>query len=364
MLTQLRLTNYQSHRDTHLELGQFTVILGTSSSGKTSLIRGLKLLVSNARGTSYVRHGARLARVWGAFAVFEGDPLEAQIQVAIERGPGTSVYELTIPDQDLIRFTKCGTTVPDIVKAAHDLGEDELWVAGQFDRPFLLDETGSKVAKVLGDLTNVSMIFAAVRECNRRALEAKRKLLECNDELSQSTRELQSYISLPVKLTLCSEAESALQRALSLMQRRELLSTIYSEVISTRTRVCEIRSSLRSVPSLELLTATESYRSRLAEMVCTVEAAALRRTSLRLVPIPDLRRLDALSGRRTALQGALSAVSQSEVSRRQASELSARAYAALEEARASLASLLTESGMCPTCGALSEHSRLDCISVN
>ena len=44
MITRFRLENFKAHRDTNLELHQFTVLVGDNSSGKTSVLEALRLL--------------------------------------------------------------------------------------------------------------------------------------------------------------------------------------------------------------------------------------------------------------------------------------------------------------------------------
>lgn len=44
MITQLNLSNFKSHKDTRLELGNLTVLTGVNGCGKTSVIQALLLL--------------------------------------------------------------------------------------------------------------------------------------------------------------------------------------------------------------------------------------------------------------------------------------------------------------------------------
>lgn len=359
MLTQLDLTNFQSHSNTSMRLGRFTVIVGPSSSGKSAVARAIRLLVANSNGTPYVRHGSRKARVSAAFASFEGDSLDAQMRVAIERGPGVSQFELTIPGEDTIEFTKCGKTVPEMILASHDLDPDGMWLAGQFDRPFLLDETGSAIARTLGDLTNVSMIFAAVRECNRRASGAKSKHTDRSETLQRVQESLRTFADLPSKLVACTSAENALANARAREKQRDRLIALLGEAETSHVRVSSTRAQIRPVPDVASLLTSESRRSRLADMVRTVEDAASRRAAIRLVIPPDVSSLVTLSERRTLLRTMLTGVVQSELTRRQAVNQAALAGAAVEEARDRLKEALTQAGACPVCGADAEHAQLD-----
>ena len=99
-LRSVTLVDYQSHQRSHLPLGPFTVIVGSSSSGKSAVVRALRLVAQNARGVSYVRHGRKQARVSVEF-------VDTTV-VSVARGKGVSEYELALPGaEEPTVFTKC-----------------------------------------------------------------------------------------------------------------------------------------------------------------------------------------------------------------------------------------------------------------
>lgn len=57
MLTSVEIENFQSVRRARLELGRFTVVTGATGSGKSAVLRAIRLLAFNARGTSYIMRG-------------------------------------------------------------------------------------------------------------------------------------------------------------------------------------------------------------------------------------------------------------------------------------------------------------------
>lgn len=360
MLTRLSIRDFQSHRKTDLSLGPFTVIVGPSSSGKTAVVRALRLIAQNARGTSYVRHGAPRARVEVYSAQFQGDPLDAQIRVAVDRGKTVNAYELQLPGDSSVQvFTKCGTSSPETIQAALDFGDGELWLAGQFDRPFLLDDTGSQVARVLGELTNVTMIYAAVRELNRRSGAAKQTHTSLAVELDRVKDQIKGYVDLRAQLDACTAAEGALERAGVVAERRRSLVGCVLEVEDAGARVVEARAALRPVPDVNRLVKFMQLRSRLGELVLGVGDAQVRRDSVSVVVVPDVVRLSELAARRVALCEAIEAFS---VGRTHLEESVARASHAVQEcaqARARLGTVLVEAGECPVCGADAVHAQLE-----
>lgn len=168
MITHARVQNFQSLREVDLDLGPFTCIVGPSNSGKSALLRALRALALNVSSPSIVTHGAKTATVEATLA--------DEVRIELERGKAVSTYtvgEVGNPDGDAV-YPKSNKGVPDLITQALKLGE--LNFAFQFDRPYLLADPPSKAAQALGELTNVTVIYDAVREANRRRLEVSSRL--------------------------------------------------------------------------------------------------------------------------------------------------------------------------------------------
>lgn len=362
MFRSVTLTDYQSHQSTHLELGPFTVIVGSSSSGKSAIVRALRLVAENARGTSYVRQGAKSARV--ALELSGNEPvLESSTVVTIERGKGISTYTLRLPGMhhEPVEFTKCAGNVPDAVDAALELGESKLWIAGQFDRPYLLDETGAEVARVLGKLTNVNMIYAAVREANRRASEARRLHTARSGELEAARSDIKKYVSLPGRLAAGRAAEESLNKSEALADRAERLSERIMEVTGARTRAANARGAVREVPDVARLLKLSEARTVLTERLVELRSVADRRSSVTTVsgPVPDVATFGPLLTRRASLREALQTLASTTKSRERFATQVQDASIAAESARTKFSEALSSAGSCPLCGASAAHAQVD-----
>ena len=247
---RLRIRNFQSLRDVDLELGPLTVIVGPSSSGKTALIRAARLLVFNARGASYVSEGARVASVSASTQDWTA---------TIERGDGHGNYKLQI-GEDASTFTKLGGGVPDEVRQV--LGVDERSFASQFDRPYLLDESGAEVARELGTLTNVSVILEGAREASRRRQSLASTLKTRESDLSTLMERLQDYAVLGSQLKAQDRAEEILVQASAVeSQRARLADLLVRHEIARETRE-RTEASLPKVPSTEVLDEAIEARDR------------------------------------------------------------------------------------------------------
>lgn len=207
MLTKVSTKNYQSVADQTLELAPFTVIVGPSNSGKSATLRSLRTLVYNSASPSFVRAGTKSSEVQATFS--DGN------KVTIERGPSLSTYHTFYADAAEQVYVKAGTSVPsDVAKilAMPQIEGESLNFAFQFDRPFLLDSPGSRVAKILGDLTNVTIIYDAAREANRRRLDVSSRLRIRHEDERNLTDALGQFRDLKAEKTALEAAETLLTR--------------------------------------------------------------------------------------------------------------------------------------------------------
>lgn len=202
MLNQVKITDYQSIAEADLELGRFTVLVGPSSTGKSAVLRALRLVFRNASGTGYVRAGAKSTSV----EVLQHDP---KWSVLVERGSGKSIYTLGgngVPAD----FVKCGTTVPDPVATQIDVGDESL--STQHDPPFLLSSTGSEVARLFGELTGADVLQRAAVHGQDDARSAKKDIEFATSKI-ESANESLAQLEDEAELERRVAAAEALERA-------------------------------------------------------------------------------------------------------------------------------------------------------
>jgi DNA repair ATPase RecN len=214
MIETVSIRNWQSLRAVDLDLGQFTAILGDSRQGKSAFMRALAAVASNVTGVDKITKGAKSA----AISVRTGDAL-----VTLEYGkfsndtaPGW-FYRLLVGGKEH-KYTKLNRSVPKAITDALGInpvrpGEVSVNYAGQHDGPFLLTSKPAEVARVLGELTQVDRIFAAVAEANRRRNSRAGVLRTREGDLAEVTAKAQQYVDLPGRLATCKQAEDAVEQA-------------------------------------------------------------------------------------------------------------------------------------------------------
>lgn len=268
MISDVIIENYQAIEKAQLGLGMFTVVTGPTGSGKSAVIRAMKLAAFNARGTSYVRHGATSCKVMLGFR-------EEGAAVAIERGGrGRDSYKVAVHDETEPKtweYTKLAGGVPEEVSQVLRLSR--LNFAGQFDSPFLLTESGSEVARTLGELTNVTLIFEAAREANRRRQAIAADLKKAEVSLAQLREQAQRFRTLKAQREALQHAEAGLavvQAHAGRLGRLKQLAAQLAKAQQDRAWVQRVLAQ-HEVPSLDK---AEQIAGQLATVRGLVRAAA------------------------------------------------------------------------------------------
>lgn len=190
MIKALSLINFQSHRKSDLDFDPgVNVIVGSSDSGKTAILRALNWIVNNRPSGDCMRSH------WGgttkAVAVFD------KAIVCRERSDTVNNYWLNEE-----QFKAFGLSVPDEIIQLINM--TDLNVQRQLDAPFLLSNSSGEVAQILNESVNLqdidvalSAIASKVREVTKGLNEGKESLKDVDSQLEglEGVEELEVQIS-------------------------------------------------------------------------------------------------------------------------------------------------------------------------
>lgn len=187
-LNSLTVHDFQSIKKSKVDFthkpsgGAVTTIVGPSSTGKSALLRSLRMLLYNTSSAPVrIQEGVAKTTVTGDF---DGTP------VRVERGKSLSTYFIGTE-----KYSKAGTSVPqpvqDVLKI--DYSTPLINHSTQFDKPYLLDESGTTVSALIGKLTHANTLRLAVKEGNRRSLESSRLLKTRLSDLEKTREQLTEY---------------------------------------------------------------------------------------------------------------------------------------------------------------------------
>ena len=224
MIEKITLHNFQAHKSTELELGQVTILRGPSDSGKSSVVRAL-----NAFFNCNIKPEQ----------AFKGEyPVEIAIYadgdvVTMTRNSKTTTYVLG--DKE---FSKTNKKCPDEVKEflgikEYQIDTDEkifLQIQSQHDKHFLLSESPSTIAKIIGRLSNLNIVLCASREMYADSLSEKQNIKLLLEQQKDAERDLMSFRHLDDFKGLLDRANERAEHldkdAALLEEYKSLISTI------------------------------------------------------------------------------------------------------------------------------------------
>lgn len=233
-LTKVVLENFQGFERGEFDLSpHLNILVGVSNVGKSSVARALSLVLYNQWDKSWCRHGAKFCRI----------TLETSTGITVIREKGEKVnrYILRSPDSPELFLESFGTTTPGQIQNAlkiHEVQIDttdklNLNLAGQMDALFLLSQTGSYRAKVLGKLSGATYLDHAIRELNKD----RRRITAEKDAEAKSAGELKIQVdkfsavesfsgeisNLEARLVSLAASEQRVEQIRSLLERVKAL---------------------------------------------------------------------------------------------------------------------------------------------
>lgn len=202
-MIRVTVKNFQSIAHSSVEIDGFTVVTGPNNSGKTALMRAIRGVFTNTKGTSFVRHGTDNCEVAVEFA--DGNA------VVWEKGKTANRYTVNGKLLD-----KVGIGVPDEVEALGvapiTAGNQTIWpqIAPQFTgQVFLLDQPGSVLAEAVADVERVGKLSRALKACDSDKRQVASELKVRRSDQKAALAELATFDGLDNALTEVEAIEQA-----------------------------------------------------------------------------------------------------------------------------------------------------------
>lgn len=267
VIRRVRVENFQSVQQADVELGKLTVIVGPSNTGKSALLRAIKTVARNAPTPDFVTLGKKHSTI---------RLVADDAEIVLERGKALSTYRVLRDGHEAV-YTKSGTGVPEEIAAILQMPETQgelLNFAFQFDRPFLLDSPATKVAQVLGELTNITVILDAVREANRRRLEVSARLKVRRGDLERLRGEVEAVRGVKERQAQLEELRGRLESTITESQRLDQLSALWTAWTVADTAVRDLVSASKPVSDLTVATSMAEDVERLTKLVAEARMLA------------------------------------------------------------------------------------------
>lgn len=179
MINKLSINNFQSHKNTEIELNEgVNVFVGPSDSGKTAIIRAIRWLLENRPlGDEFKSH-------WGGTV-----SVSVNIDNAfILRQKGKSINRYVVDDEE---FKAMGTIVPDEISKLFNMSS--INTQFQLDPPFLLASSSGEVAEFFNKLVNLNDIEISQKNISSQLRKVNWQIVLAKEQLEAKQNDLQSF---------------------------------------------------------------------------------------------------------------------------------------------------------------------------
>lgn len=260
MLKSIRIKNYQSHRDTRLDLcSSINGIIGKSLSGKTAIVRAINWLVTNRpTGFTYHSHFAKSKQTSVSATLASGE------EIVHRKSKGKSKeyeYEIFYENGYSRGFQKVNRNVPD--RVAELLNINEVNIQTQIEPHFLITSPPGQIAETINKATKIEKVDEWIKKINkwRNNLRSKKAVLRTDiNELDNEIEKLKPLDKIEVDI-----------RKLSIIDRKiNKLEAKFVEISGTISGLDLARVSLKeaeeSLRLKEKISKIEKIEKRMEEV--------------------------------------------------------------------------------------------------
>jgi len=253
MISLLKIINFQSWKKGvfHLHKG-VNIFIGTSDSGKSSIIRGLDWAFNNNKPSS----GDAFRSYWGG---------DTKVITLIDDHKlirkKTATENLYILDKE--RFKAFGQGVPEEVEKLVNLS-DINWQR-QHDSPFLLSDTSGEVARFLNGVVHLDSIDSSLSSVGSSLRSLRGELETEEEEITELKESLKKYSYLEEMEEEVAELEKTRIERDGLALDVAVLSDLLDEMKSVKKKIKRSKAVLQMEDKVKALGKIEEEISELEE---------------------------------------------------------------------------------------------------
>jgi len=258
MIGSIEAWDWESHEHTLIEgiSPGLNLFRGDSNSGKTSIVRILKLVAYNDFDTKCIRTGATKCVV--LVKTERGS-------VKVTRGPKHNLWEVTKIGQATQYFDKIGVNV--CPEAAEILGLNVITlgdvkipvnIMDQLESHFMLssiggkDASGSMRAQIVDEISGLSGIEALIKDVSLDHHRFGREINETEKKMEEIRSQLHSEVDLQKEEVVLGKAEKELTDHTTIVALANEGETLTAKAVSVSQGVETIKRALKSIPDTDL----------------------------------------------------------------------------------------------------------------
>lgn len=275
MITSIQLRDFQSHRNTRLDLSPgVNVIVGSGNHGKTAILRALRWACYNqGPGLAAIRHGRKSCKVVvglaeGVKIVRERGRGRNRVRI-VHKPSGTKGRKTPSPDDfkgvyghlDAVPgLSGAGTLTLDAVgvgmpeRAARLLSLPEANWQSQMDGPFLLSGSGRDAAEAINDACGLGLIVKATDAIKQRSNQVRRKLSQAEQRAATLDDRLSRFSGLRKAASLAKVVKKLVR---SIRQRASVAEQLAQAIADVERQRAQFQRP-DPLPVLEAIAACET----------------------------------------------------------------------------------------------------------
>jgi len=259
VIKHLTIENFQSHRKTDLDLHPgVNVIVGSSDSGKSAVLRALNWVARNRP------IGDSFRSTWGGDTEVSLQ-MNCDTTIARERTKSKNQYVIHHPADGAQELKAIGQGVPEPVSTLLDL--DDINLQAQMDSPFLLSESSAEVARILNRVASLDSIDRAHSNISARVRENQADTRRAETLEMNLTQKIESYDYLPAMEQDLEEAKGASGRLREAETRKTALGDLVKRLPGLQNQLKIASSLLRAGEALgRAETTLKTAKSREADL--------------------------------------------------------------------------------------------------
>jgi len=227
MIQRLEIKNFENHRHTILDpfSSNFNLICGPSDSGKSAIVRALRLVAYNEWDFRSVRVGAKYAEI--TITTERGT-------VKVKRGKTTNEWEITPVGKKPLLFAKPGKVV--IPEAAEVIGLHPVELGTFTTKPNIMDQleghfmlaemdgesvSGSVRAQIIDEISGLAGMEELIREVGLDNHRCAREMKQLEKTIGELEEQKHDEAMLEAEGKLLTNADDIVLRAKGKFERTE-----------------------------------------------------------------------------------------------------------------------------------------------
>jgi len=258
MIRQIKLVNFQAHRDLLLTVNPgLNVVVGASDTGKSAIIRALRFVALHESASGLVTHGETSLQV-GVLTP----------QGGVIRFKNAKEYGYKVGQE---KFVACGKQAP---KAVTDrLKLTDVNFQSQMDSVFLLALTGGQLAREINKIVALDDIDKSISWLRTQSAKLGTLIDSEQHKLIRYKTDLLPYQNLDRKQELLKQLQDLAQRESELSNRRADLMAIESKSKQHWKAVDRLNTQIECLNTIRAYTAAVEARKATKQGLESILAA-------------------------------------------------------------------------------------------